>query len=202
MKTNDFLIGVAVFAVVIATANLLITVNKVEDMKYLTGLVTDTGWANLTVQANVAINFTNENVSWGTGNVPEGQTSCELDTQGNSNCSNFDIVSQGLLLENIGNVNVVLNLSASKGADDFIGGTNPVFQWNVSESEAGSCTPQTNITSWTDVANNTGGTRACENFSFNDNNDVLEIDLRIVLPNDAPQESKGVTITADAEQLT
>ena len=199
MKSSDLLMLVAVVAVLLASVNLIITVNKIGDFKTLTGRYADTGVANLTIQSNVIVNFTTDFIDWGTGNVPTAETECELRTTGIMNCTGFSTLSNGLILENIGNENVNLNLSSSKNAASFIGGTNPVFQWNVTNSEEGSCPSGINISTFTDVS--TSLVRACDNFTFIDSSDVLEIDLRIVIPNDAPIEGKTVTITADAQTM-
>ena len=202
INSTNLLMLVAVVAVGLATINLMITINKIGDIKTLTGYdVSDTAWANLTILSNVVVNFTTENVSWGSGYVNATKVSCELTTQNINNCTDFTNVNTGLILVNIGNEDVTLNLTSSKAASAFIGGTSPVFQWNVSESEAGACGAGVlNISAWTDVT--TAHQRACDNFTFLDSSDALEIDLRIVIPYNADPEAKGATITATASSYS
>lgn len=197
MKITNALMFIAIVAVALAGINLILTINKVGDFKVLSGFATDTGTANLTIQSNVQINFTTENITWGTGNVPTGWDNCELTTTGTMNCTGFSTVSSGLILENIGNENVNLSLYASKDATTFIG-AGATFQWNTSEAEASSCPPGLNITSWTDVT--TTMQPSCDNFTF-DTTDTLEIDLRVVIPNTASKEEKVVTIIANADAI-
>ncbi|MGD9276422.1 MAG: hypothetical protein PVJ67_04570 [Candidatus Pacearchaeota archaeon] len=198
MKTTDALMLVAVVAVALSTVNLIITVNKIGDFKILSGFVTDTGVANLTIQSNVNVNFTTANITWGTGYVNSTLPSAELTTQGIMNGTGWNNVTSGLILENIGNENVNLTLYASKAALAFLGSATAVFEWNTTEAEAGSCPTLLNITDWTTVT--TAMQPACDNFTF-DTTDTIEIDLRVVIPEDASVGDKGVTITANAETL-
>ena len=200
MKSTDLLMVIAIVAVAFASVNLIITIDKIKDFKALTGFAIDTGTANLTISGLAQINFTTDVISWGTGSVPTGKISCELDTENNENCTDFTAVNGGLILENIGNVNVTLNLSSDKNAASFIGGSDatPMFQWKVTNNETGSCLPDTNITSYTDV---TVATQlACENFGYLLAADALEIDLRVVIPSDAAG-TKGSIITATATSI-
>lgn len=201
INSTNLLMLIAVVAVCFATVNLIITIDKIGDIQTLTGYVTDTGWTNLTIASNVIVNFTTESIDWGSGYVNATFTNCELTTQNVNNCTDFTSVSTGLILVNIGNEDVSLNLSSSKAAAAFIGGDSPVFQWNVSESEVGACgAGALNISAWTDIT--TTHQIACENFTFLDASDVFEIDLRIVIPNNAETEAKGATIIATATALS
>ncbi|MFH1787747.1 MAG: hypothetical protein ABH811_03080 [archaeon] len=199
MKTTEMLIIVAIVAVALASINLMITINKVGDFKTLVGFATDTGVANLTIQSDVNINFTRDNLSWGTGYVTTGQTECEMTSQGLMNCTNFATLTDGLTLENIGNAEVTLNLTSSKNVEDFLGGNASVFQWNVTinGTESGACGYRPiNISSWTNVTTTSGGIRACDNFSFRNSHDEIQVELRLVLSS-AYTGTKGVTITAE-----
>ncbi|MBS3094265.1 hypothetical protein J4474_01235 [Candidatus Pacearchaeota archaeon] len=197
MKSTDLLMFVAVVAVLLATMNLVITINKIGDFKIFSGFVTDTGIANLTITSNTQVNFSYDDfINWGSGYVPTATDNCELTTTGIMNCTGFSTISDGFVIVNIGNEDVNLNLTSSKSAADFIG-AGAVFQWNVSQNETGSCPSGLDIASWTTVS--TTGVRACDNFTFLDNRDELEIHLRIVIPNTAATDAKTVTITADAQ---
>lgn len=197
MKATDAMMFVAVVAVALATMNLIITINKIGNAKVLSGYATDTATANLTIQSNLEINFTTDNIDWGTGYVNTTDPSCELSTYGNMNCTGFATVTNGLVLENIGNEDANLTMYASKDADSFIG-AGAVFEWNVSEIEAGSCPDGVNMTEL--ITANTTMVPVCDNFTFYDT-DTLRVDLRIVIPENAPKTAKGVTITANAETI-
>jgi len=200
MKSTDLLMIIAIIAVVFAAVNLVIIINKIGGIETLTGFAIDTGTANLSITGVAQINFTTYVIDWGSGYVNASELSCELNTNGINNCTDFTTVSTGLILENIGNVNVTLNLTSDKNAASFIGGSDvtPIYEWNVSESEAGSCQPATNITSYTTVT--TTSQLACEQFGY-DTLDTLEIDLKVVIPSDAVG-TKGSTITATATAIS
>ena len=210
MKATDALMLVAVVAVALASINLIITINKIGDFKALTGFMADTGTANLTIQSNIQIKFNLSNINWGSGYVSTGNETAELNTLGVMNGTGWNTISQGLILENIGSTDAQVNLTASKNAADFIGGSvggGPVFQWNITDlnydnsSEPNGCNFLVrNITTWTSVA--TTATPACDNFTFRPDEDEMRIDLRVVIPNDANQEDKGVIITATADVVS
>jgi hypothetical protein len=201
MKSTELLMFVAIIAVALASINLIITINRIGDFKALTGFMTDTGVANLTIQSNINVNFTKDNVSWGTGYVTTAQTECEMTTQGIMNCTNFDTVYDGLTLENIGNADVTLNLTPSKNTENFLGGNASVFMWNITfnGTETGACPPGLNITAWTNATPNgqTLGTRACDNYTYLDASDEIQVELRVVL-SEKYIGAKGLTITAEA----
>jgi hypothetical protein len=131
-------------------------------------------------------------------------------------------VPDGLWIENTGNQPVNLNVTSNSTADQFIGGTNPVFQWNFTsgnvaqnftsgisaDDSAVSCETHNisnqlfnwhNNTIWTDVI--TGSFWACGNetlfpFNFTNSKNEVEVNFRISIPQDAPTGSKFMTLTA------
>lgn len=205
MKSIDLLMIIAIIAVVFAAVNLVIIINKIGGIETLTGFAIDTGTANLSITGVAQVNFTTYVINWGSGYVNASELSCELNTNGINNCTDFTTVSTGLILENIGNVNVTLNLSSDKNAASFIGGSDvtPIYEWNVSNNEAGSCVNgtgfvKTEITTYTTVT--TTPQLACEQFGY-DTLDTLEIDLKVVIPSDAAG-TKGSVITATATAIS
>jgi len=202
INSTNLLMLVAIVAVGFASVNLIITINKIGDIKTLTGYAFDTATANLTITENIQINFTTDNINWGSGYVTGTNTSATLNTLGIMNGTGWTPVSAGLILENIGNVNVTLNLSSSANAATFIGGDTitPLFQWDVSEAtgNTGACSPGVNISVWTSVT--TTPQIACTNFGATGTMDELEIDLQVVIPDNA-EGTKGATITATASAL-
>jgi len=198
MKNNSdkFLLAFAVFVILIALVNLGITFYKFGGLERLTGYATDTGTANLSIVSAASINFTNENINWGTGRVNESAGFATLTTDpGNVSNGNWTNVSQGLTIRNDGNCNVQLNLTTSNFAATFIGGTNPVYQLKVTVNETGSCSNATASS----YLNATGASQpGCYNFTYYDNNDTLDIDVNITVPQDALPGPKGSIITATA----
>ena len=151
-----------------------------------------TGTVNITVETSASINFTTFVINWGSGVVAPAQSNATLDTSaGVNNVTNGNWTgnTQGLILENIGNVNVSINLTAGKNATEFIGGTTPLFQYNATNNETGSC------------LNSTGGTGAlslgtyanitslpsviCGRLRYVQGSDAIRIDLKLVVPSDS-----------------
>jgi hypothetical protein len=186
-----------IVAIVLASLNVIFIFNKLDT---LTGQVTESGFANLTVEALASVNFTTDVVNWGSGVVDSGESNAYLDTAtGTVVKGNWTVNSAGLVLENIGNVNVTLKFTAGKTAATFLGGTSPSYQWNFSNVEADSCINTTNystIGTLEDV--NTTGTTVCSIFEFADARDTIRIDLNLTVPSDSFTGALTDTITATA----
>jgi len=189
MKNSNLLTTLAVIVVITTLLTLIVTVNKIG----MTGKATDTATANFTINSAASISFITNVVNWGSGSVDEIPTAAYLYTNGTVVDGTWNSVSQGLTLQNDGNVNVTVSLTSSKAAADFVGGTNPEFKWLVSENESNSCSSGLNPTSWTAVS--TGSTTICSNMSYDDSKDALDIDLMVKVPEDAIG-TKGCVITA------
>jgi hypothetical protein len=82
-----------------------------------------------------------------------------------------------------------------------LGGTNPEYQWKVSDKEAGSCSGGLTHSVWYDV---NSSARLCAHFSPINASDELFLDIRVVVPYDANLGSGSVhktdilTLTASA----
>ncbi|MEK6894133.1 MAG: hypothetical protein AABX10_01590 [Nanoarchaeota archaeon] len=171
----------------------------------ISGYATSIGEANLTVESAVTINFTTSRINWGSGRVNDGQPSAGLNTFATSNVTNGNWTLQnagGLRIENLGNVNVTLNLSGTKTAASMIGGTSPGYRWNITSFETGSCR---NATGGTDALQtnffyvvNTTTALFCNYFQFLDDRDVIRIDFNLTIPSDSLTGALGDTITAVA----
>lgn len=163
--------------------------------------------ANLSVESYISVNFTTDSISWGSGKVNDGQTYAVLTTLEANNVTNGNwtlTVGGGLKLQNDGNNNLTLNLSGSKTAAQFIGGTSPNYEWNISNAEANSCVNATGGLVSLDLdtfhaVNNTVGTGlACPIFQFGSSNDLIRIDFNITVPENSLTGALTDTITATA----
>ena len=106
-------------------------------------------------------------------------------------------------LENLGNSNVSINLSATKTAAQMISGSNPSYKWNISNAESLSCL---NNSGGTDTTNghalynwynpNTTTTEFCRYFQAVGTADSIRIDFNLTIPSDSLTGSLGDTITA------
>jgi len=171
----------------------------------ISGYATSVGEANLTVESAVIINFTTAQINWGSGRVNSGSPSAGLNTFELNNVTNGNWTLQnagGLRLQNLGNVNVTLNLSGTKTAAQLIGGTGPSYSWNISNLESGSCLNSTGGTDFLALNNfynvNTTTALFCGMFGFADAADTIRIDFNLTVPSDSFTGSLGDTITAVA----
>lgn len=171
----------------------------------ISGYATSTGEANLTVETAVIANFTTSQINWGSGRVNSGAASAGLNTNELNNVTNGNWTLQnagGLRIQNQGNVNVTLNLSGTKTAAQLIGGTNPVYRWNISNVEINSCLNSTGgnvslpLNNFYDV--NTTTASFCGRFQFIDSADTVRIDFNLTIPSDSLTGALGDTITATA----
>ncbi len=209
MGNRNLFVGLAVVAVVLAVVSLGFVYFSVNSLLVkISGFATSVGEANVTVETIAAINFTTAHISWGSGRVNTGSSSAGLNTLELDNVTNgnWTLANRGgLKIENIGNINVSLNLSVTKTAAQMIGGTSPSYKWNVSRFEALSCL---NNTGGTDLTNghalfnwyspNTTTTEFCRYFQPVDAADALRIDFNLTIPADSLTGALGDTITATA----
>tara|TARA_Y100000034_G_scaffold106497_1_gene135261 strand:- start:1830 stop:2498 length:669 start_codon:yes stop_codon:yes gene_type:complete len=221
MDEGRLLLGIAIFAVGISVLAAGVTYLSVENLtQKLSGYVT-VGEANLTVETLAQVNFTEWSVNWTSGRVSPGSVSASLFTEGTGTVTGGNwTAASGLLVENIGNVNVSLNFTVSQNASEMIGGSfvagkTPIFEWNLSDgdTESNSCTNIAgNANSATmDVykaANTTVATGynsalavGCAVFRFEAANDLVRIDFNITIPEDSLTGKRGNTITATATAL-
>jgi hypothetical protein len=198
---------IAVVISVVATGITYLSLSSlVED---ISGFVSQ-GTINLTVESSASVDFTTNNISWGSGRVNSDTTAASLTTFENDNVTggNWSLeVAGGLKIENIGSVNVSLNLSGTKTAATFIGGSNPVYQWNVSEVEANSCMNESgngngglNLNIFHNVNTSVGDSIKCFVFRTESANDLIRIDFNLTVPEDSTSGILTDTITATVVQ--
>ncbi|MBT4258244.1 hypothetical protein HOD88_03630 [archaeon] len=200
MKSTNVLMVIAVLAVGLAMFNLIITVNKVQDVEKLTGFaVTDTADVNLSVASNLLINFTTDSVDWGTGYVTPGAGNADLYTNGTIVGGSWSAVSSPLVIENAGNENANISLKASNDAAGFIGSASALYQVNVTEKDAGACSGgMVHSNTWNSI--NTTEFLYCGNLTTASGVDELYVNVHIRIPETGvPIGSKGSIITATAE---
>jgi hypothetical protein len=239
MKTNkiklaNLLLGVSILLVIISIIFAALTIFSpgTLDSWGLTGFATasnvTSAKVNLSVTQGVIINFTIDTIQWGVGAVSTGNQNATLDTSqpaaskvqrgtwnettGESGLYNR---TNGLILENMGNVNVTLFLKTGKNASNFIGGTNPSYMFNITNNESNSCTMNA-IDNFTlghyyevnATVNGSGsaftrtgdGTRICSNFTPYQSSDAIKIDIYLRIPSDSLTNALTDTITVTAFQ--
>jgi hypothetical protein len=206
MNGKDILLVVVIIAAVAAFSVFIVSYSRYEK---ITGYATSSGTVNITIESNIGINFTINNITWGSGRVTEGQDSAYLDTamrnatavsNGNWTANNI-----GLLVKNIGNANLTIKMSTWKNATNLLGGVavSPVYQYNVTNNLTGSCTGVVNsgftYGNWFDV-NSSGnaslvdGTQICGNLTPYSTSDTIRIDIRLTVPRDAKVGTLGDSV--------
>lgn len=203
MKSGNLLLLIAVALLIIAilsTGVLYLSVSNLNSS--ITGyLGRTTGEVNLTIETTSAINFTTSTINFGSGRT--NSSAASLITLGSGTVVNGNWTAQsGLILENIGNQNLSLNITADNAAATFLGGTNPVFNINVSNSEVGSCINVTgngqNLNIFHPVNTSIGNAQYCDVFRFESANDQIRIDFNLTLPEDSLTGLRGTQINATA----
>jgi len=252
--SNRTLALLLVGAIVISLAGTFISLSKLSRISGLTGLAVDTD-ENATVTLNILsrteVNWTVFEINWGSGYVDSGYSGCNLSTHGlngsrtgiystegdgcdtdsfNSTARSGDTTS-GLVLENVGNKNVTLNITSTKNAAEFIGGTDPIYWFNVTDNtamggETYSCmnvdidaddyglglladaytNMAGNYTTMSNFGSDAGiGTAICNatagGFNFEDYADKIRIDIFVRIPADAASGAHTDTITAIVEAI-
>jgi len=153
----------------------------------LTGFATvnDTGVVNVTIETSAALNFSTALLDFGSGAVTGGAAGATLTSVGAGSTTDgtWTVQAGQLVLENIGNVNVSLNLTSNKTVADFIGGTSPTFKAVVTDNETGSCNGTQSFSTLADIS--TTQQIACDILGFADTADTINIDFEIYIPNNA-----------------
>jgi len=199
MMSDKSLLNAAIVLFVLSAGWLLMSYVGV------TGFVTDTATVNVTITSTANINFTTDNINFGTGVVSSGGTQAVLDTSAGTTAggTGFTPNSAGLILQNIGNVNVSVTLEGSDVAT-FIGGTSPAYKYNVSNgggAEAGSCVAGIDQGAWQDVNSTSPGTLICSPLQNLQASDTVRIDIQLTIPKDSKTGALSDTLTATATAM-
>lgn len=174
-SSETILVILVIIALVLTAVNAFIALRQVADIARVTGFVIDSsGRVNLSIPSQAAIRFNVSIIDWenGTVNTLAGFQSANLSTsapvgskvvQGTWSETNPLIpggrklgIDTGLLIMNIGNVNLSLQIRSSAAANAYLCGVppcgagtipDPQFRWNVTENETGACGGADNINS-------------------------------------------------------
>jgi hypothetical protein len=164
------------------------------------------GYVNVSITTTLAIEVIQEDVNFGEGAVDAGESNAEIytnqDNAPTQNRGNWTLPdAYAIEVRNVGNINCSLDVGSSKTASSFLGGTNPEYQWKVSDKESGSCSGGLTHSVWYDV---NSSARLCQHLSPINSSDEIFLDIRVVVPYDAnPTDSLVhktdiLTITASA----
>jgi hypothetical protein len=156
-----------------------------------------TGQVNFTINESASIDFLVYEINWGNGSVDSGSDSATLDSEGGIINGSWDVVTEGFLVRNSGNVNLVLNLTSGKDAASFVGGTGPSYMYKISNENEGACVPPAgfNLDQYYEIGSSN---LICDSFVSNRN---ISIDLRLVVPTDSFGGALSDTITLVYESV-
>lgn len=206
-KQMDLLGIIAIVLFVIALIVLIMAIGK-----SITGKAT-TGYLNITVQTNLGVNLSVANISWGPGTIDEGKTNATLYTDGETNhvfrgnWTNTGYNPKSITIENIGNINTTITIKGSINASGLFGKVGEqMYQWNVTNKEAGACTGGAfTLDTWWDAnGTDSNGKQFCSQFEFNDGKDEIYLNTRLTIPFNTTNFSSTVadTITVTATAAT
>ena len=191
-KTN-FLLIIAILAVVVSIANLGIVYNKVDK---ITGFqVTDTGDVNVTINSEASIEFTDAIIEFGAGSVNDASSSAILESNNSVVGGDWTPIDDGLILLNKGNVDVNLTLTSAGSFSGFAD-----YDWKVTDNETDSCTDYIETEdAWFDASDS--AINVCGNFTYGDDADTLRIDVYLEIAEGMAPATYTDTITATGTAL-
>ena len=223
--SNKTVVMLLIATVVVSLGGAYISLNAVSTklsgigVGPITGFATiPNGTATLTISLVSSIQFSQPTVAFGTGSINTTLGNCTLSTTNANNgagCVDFSEVGNGFTIENDGNTNLSITLSASANAATFIGDGASLFLWNVTVNESGSCVNATgdrkavepnttNLRCGGETDGACGGIfeavstttkNICPSLLFDDANDALNIDINVSIPVTAPAGAKSATLT-------
>ena len=208
--SNKALFALILVSLAISVAGTILSIQKLSSMPSSSPITAAAISPNasiiLTIQSAASLTFTAATINFGTGsvNASGGFSNCTLSTVGTRyGCNGFNDVTAPLTLENDGNTNLTVNLFSNVTAAQFIGGSAPVFNYNISVNETGSCLNSTNgveieafPATFTTVNTTDPGNIICPKLQFQNTNDTLNIGINISIPLDASQTAKAAGLKA------
>jgi hypothetical protein len=211
--SNKTLALFLVAAVTISLFGTVISLNKMNrlvQLKSTTGYaLSDTALAQVTVNTTTSIIFTTDSIDFGSGtvNTSGADKNCTLAVNATKSvdCIGFTHVNVPFVLENDGTTFVSVVLNSSKNASAFLGGTDtaggPQFKWKVEAGEASSCLSAPVPAAYTDVNDTYPGTMICNNLTYVDTTDTLNVSILINIPYTTPQGAKTASLMATATEV-
>jgi len=207
--SNKSLAFLLVVAIVISVGGTMISLTRLNSLQYTGFTLSNSpqGTANLTINSSLVLTFVVSNVDFGTGYTNDtgaGMEYCIIDTNGTNpsgDCVGFNSNVGPFELQNDGNRNLTVTLSANKNASDFITGTSPVFQFFVENNATapGCASPQPS--SWTNANTSTPTICPSKGFDYTDGSDVMDIHVKVSIPQDATPGSKTAIFTASGSDV-
>jgi hypothetical protein len=204
MESGKNLLIVGLIALIVSLIGTGLTYSVVSSIKqsWNSGYVSY-GNVSITVEQSALINFTQNFINISNGVVNEGSDRALIDTSddGTVTGGTFTIdpwPRNYMLIENIGNVNVTLNLTSDADATEFIGGSlggGPLYRVKISNNNSIACVNSTmgdimsnDYTVGTFVDITSQPTIFCDYFKFESQDghpSALRLDVFLGIPKDS-----------------
>lgn len=111
----------------------------------------------------------------------------------------WSFASGFIYVENDGTVNISVNVTSDKNADQFIGGTSPSYMIKGVVGESGACSSL--VTTYTEVSNSTETPLAiCPLLKFQNDADMFKVPAILIVPSDVATGQHNSTLTFSATQ--
>lgn len=197
-RTLVYLLMVAIF---ISLTGTLISLSKLGELG-ITGMVdynNASGEVNLSVTTLCSVSMSGSNIDFGSGVVND--STCELNTSVGSKsggCGDgINAVSHGLNFTNDGNENINLSIKGNETAFSFFGKDSAEFRINANNIQTGVCNGGNfALGRWVNLT--TSELALCNSSNTlapNVDNDTLEIDVYLNIPDNTGAVSGKTTIT-------
>ncbi len=209
--SNNMLVVLVILALLSVITSILIILDRIGAPSMLSGFAAmDTGVVNVTITATTDINLIVDNVDFGTSTLVSGGQNTTVNTSdtvwgGNANPGTFSNPGP-FMVRNDGNAEVNLSVNSSSTAQTFIGGTNPgyyfVGSYTGSRDGCGGAIGDNITNNATINPFSTTPVPICENLTFPDVADQMNISIFIDIPNDVSAGLKtDSTFEVDAMAL-
>jgi len=202
MKSTKLILTLSVIIVLTSLILLVITLNKYGVTGFVT-TSTDTGTANLSINAQASLRFTEADCNFGGGSVGEDSTYAMAWSNGTTqnttggNGVDWKDCTNGLTVRNDGDVELSVAITSSGDKDSFIGGSSPSFK--VKSTNTSTCKIAGVVDSYTEF---TGSKNICGNLTYSGSGagGTLQIDFELKIPENAVG-TKGTVITATGTSI-
>jgi hypothetical protein len=204
MEKDKLIKVLSIIAIVLFISSMVIVFRNF--IPGLTGHATEEGYVDITLATSAAINITSAGgngglnvILYSSGTVNPGEDYALLATNNTVSGGSWNPIDGGFVVENIGNVNVSLNISSGDDAASFIGGSGPEFKFNVSNIESDACdfggeVSENVYTSFTGAPQS-----VCSVYQNADSHDEINIDILLKVPSDSLTGVRSAMITLSYE---
>jgi hypothetical protein len=201
---NKILYFLVLVVIIISIINITVTFMKFSEFKEsMTGYAANLGYVNISIFSSVIINVSQDKTFWGNG-VVNASFSNNATLMTNKNESgiviggNWSNNVQALVLQNLGSVNVSLNITSDYDNTDYLIGCSQQrkqFMYSFSNKDSYACnySLQTQEFVWYNVSKEQR--IICDKLRFGSDYREIFIDSLIMIADDCPPQDRVITFT-------